>query len=89
MKTRYTIQYWYIDEHDFLECDFNTLPQAIRFASQLDHTIYKDILIYARHWQSINEPFEYDGIVYNDFKWRLIDDDFIQYYDNNGILQAN
>ncbi len=80
MKTRYTVQYWHIDEHDTLDSDFDTLRQARDFVSTIDRTKYKDINIYARHWQKINEPFEYNSMNYDDWKWILLDDDFIKYY---------
>ncbi len=83
MKTRYTVQYWYIDKHDTMSCDFDTLEQARKFATNLDKSKYKDIDIYARHWQYINEPFESiitAGLSLDDWKWVLVDDDYIQYY---------
>lgn len=85
MKTRYSIQYWFLDEHDCLGDDFDTLEQAVSYASSLDLSKYKDILIYARHWTKINEPFEYNNITYDDWKWELIDDNFIEYFDSKGL----
>jgi hypothetical protein len=80
MVIRYTVQYWYFDEHDTLNYNFDTLKQAREFVSTIDRTKYKDIDIYARHWNKVNEPFEHNNVVYDGWKWILMDDDFIQYY---------
>ena len=43
METRYTVQYWFIDEHDTLDRDFDTLPEARQYARQIDFTQFKEI----------------------------------------------
>jgi len=80
MKTRYTIQYWYMDEHDTLDQDCDTLNQARKFANGIDTTKYKDITIYARHWHKINNSFEHNGILYNNWQWEVIPDDYYKDY---------
>lgn len=80
MKTRYSIQYWWIDEHDCLVEDFDTLKQARDYIKTIDLSKYKDILLFARHWRKVNNPFEYNGSTYDWWEWELIDDDYFKEY---------
>lgn len=78
MTTRYTVQYWYIDEHDTLDADFNRLNDALRFAHNLNKSKYKEITCYARHWHKVDNSFDYNGVRYKDWKWELVSDDYFK-----------
>jgi hypothetical protein len=78
MKTRYTVQYWYIDERDTLYEDFDTISQVRAYASKIDRTKYKDITIYARHWHKVDNSFDYNGVHYQDWTWELANDDYFK-----------
>jgi hypothetical protein len=80
MKTRYTVQYWYIDEHDTLERDFDTLKEARRFANALDKMAWKDIDIYARHYNYVREPLLIDDEPCEGWFWKLVDDGYYKDY---------
>jgi hypothetical protein len=84
MQTRYTVQYWYTDEHATLEKDFDTLEQAANFAAKIDKEKFKDIEIYGRHWKKINETIIIDNAHYSIPEWELINDDYYENYDLNG-----
>ena len=85
MLTRFTVQYWYIDEHDTIENTFDTLPEALKYASQINLTIFKDITIYGQHFHKVSESFNYNGINYTDFHYEQDDDDYIEYYNKDGV----
>ena len=77
--TRYTVQYWYNDEHDVLMKECDTLQEAYEVARNLPISKYKDIEIYGRHYQRVNYPFEHDGIIYDDWTWVLVNDDYVTF----------
>ena len=69
--TRFTVQYWYQDEHDSLSETFDTINKARKFASEINLVIFKDISINPHLWYKVPNPFEHNSIIYDDWTWEL------------------